>query len=497
MLTVSYTAKKLYQDIFELQPPLILWLYTGPLLLSELTGIKDCVALVLCGLPVIALSIAASYTLLCYHPVFADNKRKRSIFAVFLGFLFIFFQNPLYFLDREHLFLILCFPYMLRFTPSLAAQKIPSVYGSITGIMAGVGFCIKPHFIVIFLGIQLACMLHQYSFSILFSKENRIIYLTVLLYCIAIWLLTPEYIVIVMPMLQATYSAYTKKYNFLLYLPFSCVCLGIILADFRLTYTSPYRKDIFYWLGLLPFFILYACINNGWGYTWNMLHSMILILNIYVLWEFLSLREKYKTDNLSLKKLTFGVRANQANLVINFVFVACVLFLAAHITVFDYSRNPSAVAFMEDVKKLNSGKSLESFGFMSLDFDIWSRIERHTKAKWETRFSNFWMLRKFDVSDAEFALKNKWILDYIGNAFAEDLNKNQPELIFVDHNVSEIIIVKPIDFIKYLSLTPAFITEWKNYNYIGEIDTIDQREKSEQNKDFHAGYAVYKRQLEP
>ena len=485
-------GKKLYRDIFELQPPLILLLYALPVKLSGWFGVQDTVVLVLCGVLLIAVSLLLCFHLMRFSPLYA--KRRNGTIA-WIAILLIALQNPAYFLDREHLFFVLCLPYILRFMPSLAMLPLPVFLRYGIGLMAGIGFCIKPHFAVLFAGIQIIFMISQRSYALLFSKENRMIYGVTVVYGISIWQLTPDYLFTLLPMAMAAYSGHHKPYAWLTYLPFSLLCLGIIFADFRLKYKSPYRSDIVYLLGLLPFVLLYVVANNGWGYTWNLLHNFILLVNLFVWYEFRWLKASYQAQGLPVKPFIFGMRANIACMVINTVFASAILLFAFSNNSFNYTNNANAREFIADIQKFNHNAPIHSFGTMSLEFDTWSRLERYQKIRWETRFSNLWMLRKFDDSDTAFAQRNRWILEYVSKSYAEDLHNNMPEFVFVDKSNSTAKGDKIINFIAYLSVSENFIREWQHYQYIADLKTIEEQKKK-QGGDKIAPvftYALYKR----
>ncbi len=462
-------GKELYQGIFPVSPPLIFLIYALPVMLSQcLEFLRDYEALVLLGLCVIALSIALSTRLIALHPEFANATAKQAGFVLLLCFILVFRTTPIYFMDREHLFLLLVLPYIMRVMPSLCHAPIPRWMSVAIGCMAGIGFCMKPHCYIVLAGVQLLYILRERSFRILISPESIIIYTIGLLYVLAVWWLTPEYFSLVLPMAWATYASNRDEGSRWLYGANALSALAFALLMFRLRYTSPYRKDIMYFLGLCVAFFAYALANNNWPYTYNPLTSMTLVTTAFILWEFLYLRKQHISRNLPSWNFVLGYSACILTFVIR-TLISFQYFLTVFLdTHYLDPRRHSDNLFVAEVQQ-ETGHPL-SFGAISIDFTRWTRLVRYTGAAWETRFSHLWMLPEFLLHDASFTRKHQWILDYVGNAFAEDLNRNKPAVVFVDDSDVFYIARVHVDLVPYFSAVPSFREAWKQYRYAHSID---------------------------
>ena len=482
-------GKKLYQDVVELQPPLILLLYEIPVRLMQVIPLRDSDCLILFFLPVLLVSVMLSRRVTQHSEILAPLSREVSILMLFIV---ILFQNPSYFLDREHLMLVFTLPYLCMFLPSVQQNTISKPLQIAVGIMAAIGFCIKPHFILIFSGIGSVTCLRTCSFACIGKLANLTIYLLVSLYIGLICIFTPLYFTQVIPMAMATYSAYNVKEQALLYLPFCLLNLGIILADFRVRTTSPFRRDIYYLLSLLPFFALYIAMNNGWAYTWNLLISYILLINGWLLWEFRWLTQQHP----SVKQFRFGLRASTINFSMNMVIINSIFAMV----IFGADTKKEALSRLVSSITIASGESFKSYGALSLETNAWARMERKQHKYYETRFSNLWMLAKFAVSDEAFAVRHHWILAYVAEGLAEDMRINRPDIILVDNHSDYSIVPKPIDFLHYLLWSTAFATQWKQYYYVGDVDALSDIELKLEGQNLAPGhfhhYAVYKRNKE-
>ena len=380
----------------------------------------------------------------------------------------------------RHIFLMLVFPYLLRFMPTLAGAAFSARLKWVVGCMATIGFCIKPHCFIVFAAVQLLYMARTRSARILISPENILIYAIVSLYLAAIVVFLPDYIHVVMPMALATYSSFSMRINGIFFGVAALVILGVAFADFRWRLSSPYRRDIYYLLELCLAFLFYALANNGWNYTYIPLISLTLVVNGWVLMDYLWLKEQANADGLPARQFIFGVRA-------------CALCLTAVI----------GCSAMSGFLKINTNctehlkcgrlgkqliadmKGVHSFGSISVDFGTWARLSDSTGARWDTRFNHLWMLPKFMKSGADFAQRNRWILTYVTDALAEDMDRHKPEIMFVDAFSPARGHVDPLD---YLSAFPHFRDAWQHYRYLKSDFTCTTPEKTH-----CGGFRLYER----
>jgi len=307
---MNLEGRKLYVDIIEVNPPLVVWLYQIPEWISmHVAGLADYEALGGIGLFLTALVLCVCARLIRYHPAFAADDKRRSQFTVLLALIFIFYSSQQYFFDRDHIFLVLTFPYLLRFMPSLGTRKISLPLRCMIGCLAAVGFCIKPHTVVVFAALQLLFIFRQRSLSVLWSLENCIIAGGFLLYLLSIAYFSPDYFRVIVPMAFATYSEFGNKGSGWFYLPPIVISIGLIFADFRAWYVTPYHRDIYYLMWLCLAFFLYALANNGWGYTYNPLYCIVLLTTGWMLWEYTWLTREQVRRGESERKFSLGIRS--------------------------------------------------------------------------------------------------------------------------------------------------------------------------------------------
>ncbi|MCA3556481.1 hypothetical protein [Aestuariivirga sp.] len=118
------------RDILEINPPLCMFLYLPAALLAPVTGLEWGVRLSMLGLTL--LSIAALWRS-------AGTAMRLPLAAMLLVFVSLAYPN--FFAQREQIALLLTAPYVAGAMPGRR-------WGLLSGLMAAVGFLMKPHFLI-------------------------------------------------------------------------------------------------------------------------------------------------------------------------------------------------------------------------------------------------------------------------------------------------------------------------------------------------------------
>jgi hypothetical protein len=458
-------GRTLYHGTFvDVNPPLVIWFFSLPVRLAGWLGVVDYHMLVLFGLSFTAFSIFLSYRLITFHSGFA-GKTLRRLFLLLLVFMFICYPTASWFFEREYIFLLCTFPYMLRFSPSLARAPLPPALRLAIGALAALGFCIKPHCTVLFAGIQLLYLLRERSFAILLSRENIIIYAAVLIYGIAVVTITPDYIHLILPMARATYHTIADFFDDIFYVVIALLTLAATLIDFRFRAVSVYRRDIYYLFALIPFLVAYVVLNNGWFVTFLPLMDYLLFLCALVGFEAFALKKEAVALGLPTRKYDYCMRA-------------CALVFALNAAQIGYAATSAFTGTCEDHIECRVDRTLikevrrpdgtvRTFGTMSSAFGRWLELNRATGAPLLTRFHHLWMLPKFEDLKAPLADPASWVLPYVAQAYAEDLTAREPDVIFVDAYDLVQADEGPPQMLNvfFAEHYPAFKDAWSHYRF--------------------------------
>lgn len=485
-------GKNLYGDIFQPSLPLIIWLYAVPEFLSASTGITAAHLLVLLTFALCLLSVRICHRLIKLHPHFAGNATACLHHSIFLLCLFVFFANCMFFGDREHLIVVLMFPLFLRCMPSLANQALTLPLRIGIGVMAALGACIKPHALLLLAGALALRLRRERFIAVLTGAESISIACTLSLYGLLMWHFTSDYFSVVLPMLLKTYSANTKGPEVIQYYVTSGFMLAVTLADFRLRHDSPYRKDILYFLGLCVFCLSYILVNNGWIYTFYPLNCIILLLAAWVWKEFRWLRQKSIEQGKDTRQFYSGGMACFLTMAVNTLaaLLGCLGWIHAALSPLPSPRAP----VYDEMNRMITDVHAHSFGTLSASFSFWPEAVDKTGALMGTRFNHLWMLPRFLQADDAFTKENAWILQYVADAYAQDLTRNKPEIVFVDAGKNFARTGKPLDLVKYFSGYASFSDAWKHYALATTIDHCnDPAVTAIQDKEVWCRQDVYER----
>ncbi len=225
-------GQKLFVDLLENNPPLIVWLSCAPILLARAVGISEVLAFRLLVLGLIASSLWVSAWAL--RRVLPDQTAARRL-LLFLH-LFLLLALPGYhFGQREHLMLALLLPYLLLAFGRAMGCSLGRHLPWILGILAGVGLALKPHFLLPWVAVEayLAARTRR-GWRAWLRPEALAIAVVGLSYAIAVLVLTPEYLSLVQWMTPVYLASTPASYASLLSEPAALISmmawLGFLLV---------------------------------------------------------------------------------------------------------------------------------------------------------------------------------------------------------------------------------------------------------------------------
>lgn len=166
-------------DIREINPPLCFLIYTPAVLLGKALALDLAIKLWVCALAALSFALTA---------LAAPAARRLPILLALGPFFALAF--PWDFGQREQIALLLCAPYA---TGAIARRR----WALLSGIAAGVGFAIKPHFLI---ALALVLLTRRRI-----RTEEWAIAATGAAYAAALLLVFPAYLTEMLPIAQATY----------------------------------------------------------------------------------------------------------------------------------------------------------------------------------------------------------------------------------------------------------------------------------------------------
>ena len=197
-------GERLYVDLIDVNPPLIFVLNLIPALLAKITGLSGPMLMVLCILTLIAVSIWLSVKVL---PAALHNGDRivRMMLPPLILFALLIFPGEM-FSQREHLMLVMLFPYALLASARVANIPVPTGRRLTIAILAAIGFALKPHFLVIPALIELYVLSRRGFKRWAGGVVPWTMALLMAVYLVAAFVWTPEYFSQVLPLVISTYS---------------------------------------------------------------------------------------------------------------------------------------------------------------------------------------------------------------------------------------------------------------------------------------------------
>ncbi|MDN5005118.1 hypothetical protein ACFQZO_30135 [Bradyrhizobium sp. GCM10027634] len=218
---------KLGVDVFELNPPLSVYLYMPALMLARLTGMAPEIIVIV----LIMIEIVVALLMIDRAAAAAElGAGERIVATCLLAFLFAILPSGV-FGQREHIAVI-------ALTPFVAVTAIrwrglaPGPVAVLAGLGAGLAMSIKPHLaLVVGLPVLLA-VFRQRSPRPLFSPEVLTAAAIVIGYGAILAIVFPDYLLTYAPMVTAAYLPLRMSLGDLL--PFPVIVLAASIALLRL-----------------------------------------------------------------------------------------------------------------------------------------------------------------------------------------------------------------------------------------------------------------------
>jgi hypothetical protein len=195
-------GQRLYVDLLETNPPASIWLYLPAVAAAHAVGVRP--ELMINGqfLALIAACLWLCARLAQSCEQFQDSSKGALLCAAFAMCALL---PGGAFGQREHAGAILLLPVLCALNVRALGLKPARLDAILSGIAAGLALAIKPHFVLALGGGILAAAWLARTPRILFAPELWIAGSIAVLYGVAVYWLTPDFISGMLPVLQLTY----------------------------------------------------------------------------------------------------------------------------------------------------------------------------------------------------------------------------------------------------------------------------------------------------
>lgn len=411
----------LYTDIVEVNPPLIFLYSLIPVLFSEFSYISLAYSYILFVIILILISLYLSWIVLINYYVSKSNSIRYYLYLI--GFI-LTISITSNFGQREHLLMIFITPFILMMIYRDKIQ-LSSLSIIIIASFASFGFNIKPHFFLIFIGIELAYMIHSKNIFSFFRKDSIIIICSGFLYLLLIFIKFPEYINFAVPMALDTYTTlFNKSFKVLLLNNTSLLLFLSILFWFLLAFKRYNLAIKILFSTIITSLILYLIQQKGWSY-----HILPLFVSILLFVSYIVIDNIKK--NLQLYALTL-------------------LPIVISIMIYNIQSVPR---FYELENILNNIPKNSKVHTISTDIARGQALLVENKLQWASRFGALGILPVIIKN------KNTKLKEYLFNSLYEDIKKYKPDVIIFCGKYSS------FDYYNYFSNNDKRLREIYNIYY--------------------------------
>lgn len=442
-------------DFFEVNPPMSFLLYMPEILIEKIWSVSHVL-----GLQIYIFLCATLSLLMCY---FLSKKLFNDTHVTIgLGFLLIlaisFLILPFHeFGQREHFFVMLTMPYILLSSCRLENKAVHHTFVFFIGLLAGIGFSIKPFFFATFFLIEgyVSWKLHKQRKNWI-RPEAFIVILFALLYLLVIYLFFKAYIITIIPIVtRIYYQSLTHDGAFRQI----WITRETVFCLFNYFFYYATRKiNPFITLSTLLILAItgdvIACImqkTTGYHFLPALLVSAILfIFLLTVFWKFDKQWGAFKAVTIGIFVYVFAL---DTALSLNFALKKkremnpLILFIhkiSFHQPIYFFSANDAS--------------SVSAISYANAYF-------RNEFLYWFRRYDD-----KPYVENQSFQQKQD--IQNFTTAFAEHINHDKPALIFADNTCVAINNhLSSINCLHYLMTNKLFQSAWKHYHYIMTIES--------------------------
>lgn len=446
-----------FPHFWETNPPLILYIYILPVLMSQKFAISYSITVRAELLLFILFSLILSQQIL--KKIFrAQQANLLSGIVISLALIYLIF--PLHsFAQREHLILVLTMPYVFLIAGGCENIPYSKVLRIVVAASAAIGFAIKPYFLPTLLLLELYYSYRQQRWWAWLRLETVWIAIVFLAYGMSIIIFTPDYLTIILPFIWHYYIPYYDygKTSFLLLFAngFSFTVLAAFLFSYRLRNSGNRTLLVVLNITLLGFLIAYLWQKRAWYYHLLPMFSLAFLILINLVITTWQQWQQEKTTNG--KKL----------LIMFFLTVVLLFFpikqVVSRMKDWLYQTNNNYSPWNQLAQFINSHAAGKNMVVFSAHLGFIYTVAEHTKAHLLSPFEQYWMLPGIDALSQQQRLssvekkqvaadKNIFVA-----AVVKEFIQQQPALVLMD---------KDFNYIDLFSQSVAFRQAWRNYHLI-------------------------------
>lgn len=272
----------IYENYYEINPPLIIYLYKIILYIFSFTRVDDIFSLrlgmliyIFIGIHLVGSNILSSFLNL--------NHTYSIILSFSIGMLLV---NPTDFLQREQFILVGIFVYISNCISYLKKGNLNYIDRIITILFVSISICLKPQYIVVVFFIESYFLFSFKSIKSLFRPEILGVVFFGLVYVLFVVFYLKEYFHIVYPLAIFGYVSYFVEFKYLITV-FSIILLYSFFPLFILL-KNKFDVQVLILITLSVFSTGIAFLIGRTGFTYHLINMLgiynaLLMLSLFIL----------------------------------------------------------------------------------------------------------------------------------------------------------------------------------------------------------------------
>jgi hypothetical protein len=446
-------GQRLYQDLVEINPPLIIWIYALPASVAGWLGVSP---------KTISAPFFAAFLLGCAGWTARLLRGRAALFARTLpafgaiGTVLLLLPG-VEFGQREHLLVAAALPYLGLFAREMQGEPEPRTTAALAGVLAALGCALKPSYLLAFLMLEL---LGRARGARLSRTASLAAAATLALYGLGVLIFCPAFLENAVPLALALYGGTdTPCWQILLQsrellAGVAVVVLLAALSRHTLADDQPFLRALLIGLAAFALAATISYVTQGKNWFYHRLPASTACVLALLLWGAAILHARPRLNRrlvasaaLALLTLADGAWSDYDRLQ----------------TWVEAAVEPdlSTAVKLERLVRQEHAKTYIAFSeWIALGFPV----VNDTGVTWASRFDSMWALRgelwraQQDGTPSTAWPIRRWI--------TRDFVANCPDLAVVD-------LREGINYVAVLSASdPAFADAWSRYHQIAAFDGL-------------------------
>jgi hypothetical protein len=457
---------RLYVDLVEMNPPLIVLLNVAVVRFARAFGISEILAYRLgCAVALLAGLLLASWMLRRLLP--GELALRRAIVLLLAFALFDVVGQD--FGEREHLLLALIVPYLLLAAGRAVRRAVPRVEAVLVGLLAASAFALKPQFVLLWLGVEAYLRLARRVEWRAVLPETATIAASLALYGAAIVVWAPGYLRLVR-LLAGPYTEflYVPFWQLLLRGPGALLTLFAILAALALGRRTRHPELLaVLTLGAFACLAAGAAQQKGFGYHFYPSFALATVVLGVLVWDRGEPRGTW-VDRV-YHVITVGVLASV-------IVAACVRNVTATI---QPPRDSEQVQMERVLPVVRARAAGEGVYVMSYNISSAYPLINYTGAHSASRFAQLWILAAAYMDQLRSSRPLRYREPgemspserYLNQAVFEDLRDRRPKLLVVLQHARDLPAngFRRLDYVAYFSRDPRIARQLEHYQLVADV----------------------------